>query len=168
MADIGRAILRQRIQLFQELANAYPNSRIWTDEDGTIQVDSSSDSPSEQSPITKKPPRADDSHSRGVTKQPEGANVNGAQDEKQPEALSPLQYDILEALRLMNATDPEKRATGPDIASKVGGDATDQSVKTPLANLKRRGFVDSKTGRHGGSWLTSQGMDCITKLRPRQ
>jgi hypothetical protein len=83
------------------------------------------------------------------------------------EALSPLQYDILDALRALKATDPDKRATGPDIAGKVGGDTTDQSVKAPLADLKRRGLVDSRTGRNGGTWLTSPGLDCINSLRPK-
>jgi hypothetical protein len=90
------------------------------------------------------------------------------QDEMQIEVMSPLQYDILDALRNLKAIDPEKRVTGPDIASKVGGGATEQSVKGPLADLKRRGLVDSKTGRHGGSWLTSKGLDCINGLRPKQ
>jgi hypothetical protein len=86
----------------------------------------------------------------------------------QDEDLSPLQCDILEALRSLKATDPEKRRTGPEIASKVGGGATAQSVKAPLADLKRRGLVDSNTGRKGGSWLTSKGLAYINSLRPKQ
>jgi hypothetical protein len=81
--------------------------------------------------------------------------------------MSPLQYDILDALRQLKATDPARRATGADIANKVGGDTTDQSVKAPLADLKRRDLVGSTTGRKGGSWLTPGGLSLITTLRPR-
>jgi hypothetical protein len=105
---------------------------------------------------------------RTAARQEEGTGVSRDQDEGQAEALSPLQYDILDALRGLRATDPEKRATGPDIAGKVGGDATGQSVKAPLADLKRRGLVDSRTGRQGGSWLTPKGLTHIKALRPGQ
>jgi hypothetical protein len=67
----------------------------------------------------------------------------------------------------MKAFDPEKRKTGPEIAAKVGGETTDQSVKAPLADLKARGSVDSRTGRHGGTWLTAEGLCLINSLRPR-
>jgi hypothetical protein len=97
----------------------------------------------------------------------EGEQAEGA-DEKPIEALSPLQYDLLEALRSLKAIDHEKRATGPEIAKKVGGEATEQSVKAPLADLKRRGLVQSKTGRNGGTWLTENGLDFINKLHPKQ
>jgi hypothetical protein len=98
---------------------------------------------------------------RAETGQAEGA-------EKPHKAMSPLQYDILDALRTLRATDEEKRVTGGEIANKVGGDATAQSVKEPLADLKRRRLVDSKTGRDGGSWLTSEGQNCINAWRPKQ
>jgi hypothetical protein len=81
---------------------------------------------------------------------------------------SPLQLDILQALRTVKATDSDKRVTGPDIASKVGGEATEQSVKAPLAALNRHGLVSSKTGRGGGTWLTPEGLDCINSLRPKR
>jgi hypothetical protein len=98
----------------------------------------------------------------------ERTKANGDRATEQPDALSQLQYDILDALRSLKATDPEKRATGPQIAHKVGGDATDQSVKAPLSDLKKRELVDSKTGKGGGSWLTSAGLNCINSLRPKQ
>jgi hypothetical protein len=82
--------------------------------------------------------------------------------------LAPLRLDILHALRTLKATDSEKRVTGAKIAKKVGGDATAQSVKAPLADLKRRGLVDSRTGKKGGSWISSQGLVCINSLRPQQ
>jgi hypothetical protein len=97
----------------------------------------------------------------------EQAEGNGCPQEKQADALSPLQYDILDALRSLKAFDPDKRAAGPDIAAKVGGDANGQSVKAPLAELKRRGLVDSRTGRSGGSWLTEAGLNLINLLRPK-
>lgn len=85
-----------------------------------------------------------------------------------PEALSQLQYDILDGLRNLKAFDHEKRATGTTIAKGVGGDATDQSVKAPLADLKKKGLVDSKTGKGGGSWLSQKGRDYINSLRPKK
>ena len=91
--------------------------------------------------------------------------TRAARNRLQP--LSPLQYDILDALRSLKAIDPEKRATGPVIAGRVGG-RTDQSVKAPIADLGRRELVESQTGRHGGTWLTTKGLDYINGLRPKQ
>jgi DNA-binding IscR family transcriptional regulator len=75
---------------------------------------------------------------------------------------------MLDALRELKATDPEKLVTGQEIADEVGGDTTCQSVKAPLADLKHRGLVDSKTGRMGGTWLTPEGLKHINLLRPKQ
>ncbi len=97
----------------------------------------------------------------------ESTDAAAEHDGRQTEALSPLQYDILDALRDLKATDPEKRVPGREIAAKVGGDTTEQSVKAPLADLKRRGLVDSRTGRNGGTWLTPHGLNCINSLRPQ-
>jgi hypothetical protein len=104
---------------------------------------------------------------QGGREQDEGDTVGITPEEKQAEALSRLSYDILEALRNLKAVHPEMRATGRDIAAEVGGDATEQSVKAPLAGLKRRNLVDSQTGRTGGSWLTATGLALINSLRPK-
>jgi hypothetical protein len=76
-----------------------------------------------------------------------------------------MQYDILQVLRQVKATDAEKRAPASTIAPQVGGDATEQSCKAPLADLKRLRLVDSKTGRHGGTWLTAEGLALINRVR---
>jgi hypothetical protein len=90
--------------------------------------------------------------------QGEGAKADIDGVKEPPQVLSPLQDDVLEALRNLKATDYDKRATGPAITAKVGGEATEQSVKAPLGDLKRRGLVDSKTGRKGGTWITPAGL----------
>jgi len=103
--------------------------------------------------------------------EPNDDSIDKTKTDKAPEGdppLSPLQYDILQALRTSNATDAEKSNTAIKIAGKVGGDATEQSCKAPLAALKKHGLVDSKTGRHGGSWLTANGLDLINRIRPRK
>ena len=67
----------------------------------------------------------------------------------------------------MKATDPEKRKTAAIIADKVGGTATEQSCKEPIARLKTDfGLVDTKTGKGGGTWLTTKGLDLINRNRP--
>jgi hypothetical protein len=96
---------------------------------------------------------------QGVTGQAGGAETT--------KTLSRLQHDILDALRTLKATNVDKLAPGPVIAEKVGGGATDQSVKAPLADLKHEGLVMSRRGRKGGSWLTSQGLHYINSLRPK-
>jgi hypothetical protein len=93
-----------------------------------------------------------------------GAEDHGG-DEVAGVPLSPLQMDILDALRLKKALDFYKRKTGREITAAVGGDATTQSVKAPLADLKKRLLVDSRTGRNGGTWLTSEGLNLINSLR---
>src|SRR5262249_45426368 len=96
------------------------------------------------------------------------------EDVKYPEskerdpALSELQYDILEALRHLKGIDSEKRKTAAKIASSVGGDATGNSCKVPLATLKSLGLVQSKEGRGGGSWLTARGQELIDRVRPKK
>jgi hypothetical protein len=96
------------------------------------------------------------------------SNTGRDQDKKRARPPSPLQFDILDALRELKAIDPDKRRTGADVAGKVGGGVTEQSVKAPLADLKHRRLVDSRTGRNGGTWLTSTGLNCINSLRPKR
>jgi hypothetical protein len=110
---------------------------------------------------------------QGATEQAEGDDRNcdegdRALSEELAPSPSPLQLDILDALRALRATDSERRKTGREIARRVGGDVTDQSVKAPLADLKCRELVDSRTGRNGGTWLTPGGLNCINTLRPKR
>jgi hypothetical protein len=97
---------------------------------------------------------------------PARVGANDAETAEGDPPLSQFQYDILQSLRTAKATDAEKRVTASQIAEKVGGTATEQSCKAPLADLKHRGLVDSQTGRGGGSWLTPRGRDLINRLRP--
>jgi hypothetical protein len=80
--------------------------------------------------------------------------------------LQESQLDILQALRAMGAFTVDTKKTGEEIATKVGGNATAQSVKKPLSNLKKLKLVDSRTGRRGGSWLTVRGKEIIDRRRP--
>jgi hypothetical protein len=100
----------------------------------------------------------------GVAEEPATARTETGSRVPDP-ALSALQYDILQVLRQLKATDPEKRVTASAIAEKVGGDATEQGCKAPLADLKRRGLAGSKTGRGGGTWLTTDGLALINRVR---
>jgi hypothetical protein len=105
----------------------------------------------------------------GVEPERAGADDNGAgaDADHAPEdpALSDLEYDILEALYRLKATDPEKRRTAEDLAGRIGGGATAASCKVPVARLGRRGLVRTKEGRSGGCWLSPAGVALIKRAR---
>jgi hypothetical protein len=91
----------------------------------------------------------------------EGQTTGGCEDP----ALSPLEYDILQALFMARATDAEKRQTAGAIAQKVGGGTTAESCKAPISHLNKLGLVATKEGRKGGCWLTTKGQALIKRVR---
>jgi hypothetical protein len=73
--------------------------------------------------------------------------------------LNYRQYDILEALRVMGATNAEERRTTQKIAEEAQGKSADpKQFKIPIAALVQLGFVGSQEGRAGGIWLTDVGL----------
>ena len=52
-----------------------------------------------------------------------------------------------------------------EVAEKAEGlNANTNAFKEPAANLRRQGYIDTKEGRGGGSWLTKSGQDVAKKL----
>jgi hypothetical protein len=81
-------------------------------------------------------------------------------------ALSDKQYDILEAMLDLEATDPSRRKTTAQIAEAVEGPgANSEGYKRPIAALKHHGLIETKDGREGGCWLTSPGRDLAEKTK---
>ncbi len=73
-------------------------------------------------------------------------------------ALSERQYNILEALKLLDATGPEDRRCTAEIAAKAEGTRKHTATfKQAVSELARRGLVGTKDGRGGGVWLTTNG-----------
>jgi hypothetical protein len=85
-------------------------------------------------------------------------------------SLSEKQYLILEAMKELDAISADRRWTCERIAVRCDGTEAELSVFKPLlSDLKTHGLVDSKTGRGGGSWLTTKGNSVAeTLLRNRQ
>jgi hypothetical protein len=82
--------------------------------------------------------------------------------------LSPLQYEILQALLQLKATDAARRQTQEELAYKVGSDATSAaSCKAPISNLRSRGLVNTKPSRGGGCWLTAKGKALAESIEKR-
>ena len=80
-------------------------------------------------------------------------------------SLSQNKLDILKALSLKAAFDPDHRQTAADIAFAVAGnDADVNAFKDPLSELVRDGFLESKKGRGGGYWLTQTGKERAERL----
>lgn len=95
------------------------------------------------------------------------ANPQSAQREDSV-VLSERQYEILQAMSILKATDPARRKTTEEIAEAAEGRECNPEVfKRPIADLKRRGLVATKDGRGGGCWLTNTGRSLLEQLKKR-
>jgi DNA-binding IscR family transcriptional regulator len=82
--------------------------------------------------------------------------------------LNERQYDILEAMLILKATDPARKKTTEEIAiAAEGSESNPEAFKHPIANLKRRGLVATRGGRGGGCWLTPSGRSLAEQLKKR-
>jgi hypothetical protein len=80
--------------------------------------------------------------------------------------LSHRQYDILKALYQLKAFTSDSRQTTATIACEAEGKHVNpESFKVPLAQLRYRTLVESKSGRGGGIWLTPAGKVLIRRVR---
>lgn len=73
------------------------------------------------------------------------------------DALTPLQLEILGALRSYNAIGADDCVPKSTLCDKVLPWRTLASVAGPIHELTKLGLVNSAGGRNGGSWLTSTG-----------
>lgn len=72
--------------------------------------------------------------------------------------FSQRHVDTLQAMKELGATSEKDRKTAEIIAKKRDGEADAHKVKAPLSELAQWGYVQSLTGRDGGSWLTQEGL----------
>jgi MoxR-like ATPase len=80
-------------------------------------------------------------------------------------SLSDRQYSALHELENANAYDIESRQTIEKIARAAEGPKCSQDAyRRPVAGLSRLGLVQTKGGRQGGCWLTSQGRAFISSI----
>jgi hypothetical protein len=86
-----------------------------------------------------------------------------------PSLLSRRQQDILVVLQELEAFDSDSRQSTEEIARRVTGkrNADPGPFKEPIAELHKKGLVDSKEGRGGGVWLTPAGKIRSEHLRKR-
>jgi hypothetical protein len=80
---------------------------------------------------------------------------------------SDRQRDILQVLYKRQAFDVDHRMTTDEITEAVEGkgQGNPASFKRPVADLRRRGLVDTKGSRGGGCWLTDAGQAYIKQAR---
>ncbi len=82
------------------------------------------------------------------------------------EPLGERAQDVLIAMLECRAIDSDNRLSTDDIAAKALGEHADaNSLKSVMSELKTRQYVQSKTGRGGGCWLTGKGRVRAQKLR---
>jgi len=94
---------------------------------------------------------------------PPPRQLRSAKSEKEQSKRQDL---ILETMLALKATDPARRKTTEEIAKAAEGPEFDPvRFKRPIADLKRRGLIDTKDGRDGGCWLTSIGRDKATQIQ---
>ena len=73
---------------------------------------------------------------------------------------------VLVAMLELDAIDSDCRKPTDEIASKALGEGADpNALKGVMSELKTRQYVESKTGRGGGCWLTEKGRTRGEKLR---
>lgn len=83
------------------------------------------------------------------------------------EVLSTNKQDILKAMLENGAIDSDSRITADKIVVAVAGPDVDSGAfKDPLADLTKGSepFLNSRTGRGGGYWLTKHGISRAKKL----
>jgi hypothetical protein len=107
----------------------------------------------------------------GANSEPSGAGRpappgdRSGDDRQEIPVLSQRQYGILEAMALLKAFNSAKRQTTEAIAERAEGpSANPDSFKTAMAELKRQQFVDTRSGRGGGCWLTADGREVANRL----
>ena len=94
-----------------------------------------------------------------------GETAGAANEQIEVPALSEKQYLILETMKELGATSADTRQTCEDIATECDGTKADVNVFKPLlSDLTQLGLTDSKTGRGGGSWLTTPGAKVAERL----
>jgi hypothetical protein len=72
---------------------------------------------------------------------------------------------VLKVLLNGKAFDSDHRMRTADIAKRAAGKTADPNqYKEVVADLKGRGYVDTKEGRTGGCWLTAAGRSRAEKL----
>jgi hypothetical protein len=80
--------------------------------------------------------------------------------------LSKPMHDFLKALYRKNSFDPDHLQTTAAITEVAAGElANAEQFKAVVAELKKRGLVDTREGRGGGCWLTKQGADLIRNVQ---
>lgn len=82
--------------------------------------------------------------------------------------LAPNDKEVLVALLELKAFDPDHLVSTDDIATRAAGGTTNginsDNYKASVSKLRKFGLVETKTGRGGGVWLTTDGRDRATKM----
>ena len=89
-------------------------------------------------------------------------------DEKEPRTLGDMHCDALQAMFQKSAIDRDSRLTAEEISETILPGLDPARVKVPLADLRKQGLAESKTGRTGGSWITNEGIELLKKERPQK
>lgn len=82
-------------------------------------------------------------------------------DEPRPR-LNDGHFECLEAMRILKATKEGLRKNADEIARKARGPTAEANdIKELMADLSRARYVNSRTGRRGGSWLNKAGIEAL-------
>jgi hypothetical protein len=80
--------------------------------------------------------------------------------------LSQTQIEILQAMLKSKAIDSARRKTTEQIAiAAQGPHANPESLKRPIANLRKRGLIETQDGAGGGCWLSDSGLAWLEQLK---
>jgi hypothetical protein len=80
-------------------------------------------------------------------------------------ALSKRQWKILKALHKLQAFGPDSRVNAAEIVKRAKDEDADPGVyKHPIADLVKKGLVETRQGHTGGCWLTREGRTLVASI----
>lgn len=79
--------------------------------------------------------------------------------------VTPVEAEVIQALRLLNATSQTQATTTEKVAATVAGCHGDpNNFKRPVRRLVEAGIIESAYGRRGGIWLSPAGRRAAIQL----
>ncbi|MHB1038414.1 MAG: Rrf2 family transcriptional regulator [Pirellulales bacterium] len=109
------------------------------------------------------PSTADNAGSMAPAAKGNGSEGENGQESTTDPPLDARAQEVLTAMLDTQAFDADARQTTDEITKKASGTDPAQ-FKHVLADLKKRGYVESHRGRSGGYWLTSSGRTRADKI----
>jgi hypothetical protein len=108
---------------------------------------------------------------RSIVSDPDFCGHRNSQDSESialRRTLNGAQLDILDAAIALGAIDEDHRKSQDEIASRAGIAVGVGNTGNSFSELKRRRFIDARTGRGGGTWLLELGLKAAKRPKDKK